>query len=293
MDRAPRPFLKWAGGKARLARQILALAPESFTAYHEPFLGGAAIFFAARRSGCEAPAHLSDGNAGLIACYVEVRDRTEDVVARLAAMQEEYLRPDHEARAAYYYGVRDSRPPAGPESAARLIFLNRTAYNGLYRVNSKGDFNVPHGRYRNPRICNAETLRAVSAALRCAELRAEDFEAACERARTGDFVYLDPPYQPLSPTARFTSYTRDDFGAPEQTRLRDAFERLTERGVAAVLSNSDHPFIRELYEGHGYGIRVVQMSRAINSKGSGRAPIGELLIDNRARVGLVPSEDVL
>lgn len=288
-----RPFLKWAGGKARLAPEVLALAPAHGGEYHEPFLGGAAVFFALSRTRPPARAYLSDGNAALIACYQAVRDRADEVIDELMALQRDYLAGDPAGRAEYYYGVRAAALGEGPGAAARLIFLNRTAYNGLYRVNSRGEFNVPHGRYRNPRICDVENLHAASAALHCTKLRAEDFETACGRARPGDFVYLDPPYQPLSATSRFTTYTREDFGVAEQVRLRDAFERLTKRGVVAVLSNSDHPVIRDLYEERGYGIRVVQMSRAINSKGNGRAPIGELLIDNRARMGLVSSEDAL
>ncbi|MCC7365808.1 MAG: Dam family site-specific DNA-(adenine-N6)-methyltransferase [Dehalococcoidia bacterium] len=284
-DNAPvaAPFLKWAGGKAKLVPEILARAPAAFGRYHEPFLGGGAVFFALERLHPGLAARLSDGNADLVATYRAVRDEVDGVVAALRVLEARYFADDPECRAAVYYSVRGCVPADPDEAAARTIFLNRTGYNGLYRVNSSGRFNVPHGRYKRPRILHEERLRAASAALAHCELDAEDFEAACEAARPGDFVYLDPPYYPLTATARFTNYTRESFGLPEQERLRDAFDRLTARGVAALLSNSDHPVVRELYGGRGYTLDQVTMSRAINSKGTGRAPIAELLIGNLGR----------
>ena len=277
-----RPFLKWAGGKGRGAQFIAQRAP-SFERYHEPFLGGGAVFFAL---GLQArfPAFLTDLNEELAAAYGVVRNDVEALVRRLRALRREYGKAETERqRAQYFYEVRARDHRSGVRRAARLIFLNKTCYNGLYRVNREGHFNVPHGRYRDPRILDEAGLREASAALAGAEIEALDFEEACARAQAGDFVYLDPPYQPLSTTANFTSYTSADFGPDDQRRLRDVYDDLTARGVAALLSNSEHPEIRDLYA--AYAIECVPMGRAINSKGNGRASIDELLISNFVQVG--------
>lgn len=276
--------MKWAGGKGKLAALVVARAPAGFAGYHEPFVGGGAVFFALRAAGYAGPAVLADANPDLVACYTAVRDDVEGVIAALAPLGKAYVAADAAARTELYYRIRSGGAATCAASAARLIFLNRTCYNGLYRVNAAGGFNVPHGRYANPRILDADGLRACAVALAEVEVRCEDFAAACERAAPHDFVYLDPPYQPLSRTASFTAYTAGDFGAGDQARLRDAFEALTRRGVAALLSNSDHAAVRDLYSGRGYGFDTVPMSRAINAVGSGRAPIAELLIDNFERV---------
>ncbi len=208
----------------------------------------------------------------------------------LEAISDSYRSLDAVGRRDLYYAARASSPTSPVQRAARFIFLNKTCYNGLFRVNSGGGFNVPHGRYKNPRILDRELLTACSSALQHAELRTEDFADICAAANNGEFVYLDPPYHPLSSTANFTGYTRADFGQADQLRLRDAFEDLTTRGVAAMLSNSDHEFVRGLYGGLGYRVQTVTMSRAINSRGSGRQPVGELLIDNFERVGIRSNE---
>lgn len=275
-----RPFLKWAGGKAKLAPVIVESAPPTFRAYHEPFLGAGAVFFALGNADARHEAFLGDANSDLIACYQAVRDETESLIAALERLAANYRSRDLEGRTALYYEQRAGEPATAIERAARFIFLNRTCYNGLYRVNRSGQFNVPHGRYKNPRIVDADALRATAVALAGVELRAGDFEDACARAEPGDFVYLDPPYQPLSPTSSFTSYTRAAFDGSGQERLRDAFERLTSRGVAAMLSNSAHPVIKDLYSGRGYTSREVPMSRSINSVGTRRSAIPEYLITN-------------
>ncbi len=275
------PFLKWAGGKKRLAATVAARAPSHFARYHEPFLGGGAVFFALRGGGYSGPATLADASAELIACFTAIRDDIDELIAQLRRLEDTYLHASD--RAKVYYDVRARVPMVPVDRAARMMFLNRTCYNGLYRVNRQGEFNVPHGRYVTPRIIDEPNLRACSAALQGVDLRCEDFEAACDRAEPGDFVYLDPPYQPLSRTSSFTSYTAGAFGTVEQERLRDCFERLTARGVAAVLSNSDHACMRDLYGEHGYLIEEVSMSRAINSVGSRRTAVAELLISNTNR----------
>ena len=285
-----RPFLKWAGGKAKLAPRILERAPASFGCYVEPFVGAGAVFFAAEESRPAVRAILNDANPELIETFTVLRDSHEALVDELRSLSGGYLASTAEERRDLYYATRADEPERPVGRAARFIFLNKTCYNGLFRVNMRGGFNVPHGHYKNPRILDEDLLTRCSKALSRAELRSEDFAATCAAARPGDFVYLDPPYHPLTATANFTGYTRADFGRADQLRLRDVFEDLTRRGVAAMLSNSAHEYVLQLYGGLGYAIEQVAMSRAINSKGSARSPIPELLIDNFARVGAISTE---
>ncbi|HUF80443.1 MAG TPA: Dam family site-specific DNA-(adenine-N6)-methyltransferase, partial [Burkholderiales bacterium] len=230
-----RPFLKWAGGKRSLAPKVVEMLPASYRRYVEPFLGAGAVFFAAQEKRRDLAAVLSDLNAELVSAFEVVRDRPGALIEQLQALQAGYLAGDKEGRRAFYYEVRARTPEERVERAARTIFLNRTGYNGLYRVNRAGRFNVPHGRYARPAICDEGVLRAASTALKGAILLHADFGAVCRGAGAGDFVYLDPPYQPLSATSHFTAYTANGFGRDEQVRLRDEFESLTRRGVAAVL----------------------------------------------------------
>ena len=276
---AARPFLKWAGGKAKLAPTVLERAPRSFGRYHEPFLGAGAVFFALRSRGL-FEATLTDLNPSLIEAFQVVRDAPDALCRALAPLAARYLPATHPERAGFYYEVRASAPASAAGRAARVIFLNRTCFNGLYRENRSGRFNVPHGRYVRPPILDEALLAACSLALQQADLTCGDFESACDRAQPGGFVYLDPPYHPLSATSSFTSYTGGTFGYAEQIRLRDTFLALRRKGVAAILSNSDHEAIRDLYEGRGFRLETVPMARAINSVGSKRTPIPELLISN-------------
>ena len=268
----PRPFLKWAGGKSQILPLLLQHVPPSFHTYHEPFLGGGALFFALVRLGRIRQAVLADANRELIETYRAVRDHVETIIRLLATYP--YDRD-------FYYRIRAADPTAlsPPERAARMIYLNRTCYNGLYRVNRKGQFNVPFGRYKNPRILDAENLRAVARALRHAELLHESFETTLDRAQPGDFVYFDPPYHPVSRTADFTAYHRDGFGPEQQTRLAEIARALAEKGVFVLLSNSATPFILNLYR-KGFRIRRIPARRYINRKGPGRTGWEELIIDS-------------
>lgn len=272
-----RPFLKWAGGKSTLVYELdrrLGSEPENrFRRYIEPFVGAGAFFFHLRRRYPRLPCRLSDNNGALIETYLVIRDRVEELIARLAWHREQHS-PEH------YYKVRGTAPEDPVERAARFIYLNRTCYNGLYRVNRSGRFNVPMGRYRNPQILAAENLRAVSHSLEETELSATDFEKALSDGGKGDLVYLDPPYHPLSATSQFTAYTSGGFGVVDQKRLAGAFERLSRRGAHVMLSNSDTELVRSLYENlrpRPELIRV-QAPRAINSSAKGRGAIAELLI---------------
>ncbi|MEE8408047.1 MAG: DNA adenine methylase [Myxococcota bacterium] len=261
----PKPFLKWAGGKAKLAPEILARFPERFKRYHEPFIGGGAIYFALG----PRLATLSDINDDLVNTYITVRDDVEALIDELRK---------HHASEEHFYAVRALVREELPliQAAARTVFLNRTCFNGLYRVNRRGQFNVPFGRYANPKICNVDNLRAVSDALRGVDLRVEDALAIGHRARCGDLVYFDPPYDPASATSSFTSYAKGGFGRDEQARLADVFADLAGRGVHVVLSNSDTPFVRDLYA--GFRIDQVYVRRPINSRADRRGPVPEVLV---------------
>ncbi|MEL6816278.1 MAG: DNA adenine methylase, partial [Cyanobacteria bacterium J06598_3] len=238
-----RPFIKWAGGKSRLIEQYKPFLPTDFDRYHEPFLGGGALFFhlAPQLAAAGKKAYLSDLNPELVNVYQCVRDRLEALITQLANHQQQHSE-DH------YYAVRKQLETKPVQRAARFIYLNKTCYNGLYRENSKGLFNVPIGRYKNPKICAPELLRPASAALQIAEIEERPFSSVLDYA-TGDrdFVYFDPPYHPLSATSKFTAYSRYRFAEEEQTKLRDLITHLASKQVRVLASNSDCPFIRELY----------------------------------------------
>ncbi len=274
--RHARPFLKWAGGKQQLLAQIAPRLPAAFRRYHEPFLGSGALYFHLWNTGRIAtPARLTDNNAELIGAYRAVRDDVEGLIERL---QEHAASHGRE----HYYAVRaldrGPQPLAPVAQAARMIYLNRTCYNGLYRVNRQGYFNTPLGSYTAPRIVQAATLRAASAALADADLQVAAFDAILESAQPGDFVYFDPPYDPVSKTASFTSYTRHSFGEPEQRRLAEVFAALAARGCRCMLSNSYTPLILDLYR--AFRIDIVQATRAINSKGDARGAVREVVVRN-------------
>jgi DNA adenine methylase len=267
------PVLKWAGGKRWLVRDHGHLLPRRFNNYFEPFLGGAALYLGLwnrRRFREGARAFLSDANGELINFYQVVRDAVGNLIAELAGR--EYAN----TRDAYYL-LRRSRPTDPVKRAARTRALNAMCYNGLYRMNSGGGFNVPYGDYSRPNVCDGHALRAASAALQGASLMAMDFASAAGMAERGDFVYFDPPYVPMSPTASFTNYTGNGFSDLDQLRVRDAFENLCLRGAMVMLSNSDVPAVRKAYEGHR--IEQVLARRSISSK-SLRRPVPELVVMN-------------
>ncbi|MBK7579639.1 MAG: DNA adenine methylase [Myxococcales bacterium] len=270
-----RPVLKWAGGKTQLLPEILARLPAQIGTYFEPFIGGGAVFFALASQARFRRAVLSDRNPDLVAVYRALKEDVESVIRALGRLQHSK---------AEYYRVRALRPRGLAQRAARIVYLNKTGYNGLYRVNRSGQFNVPFGSYKNPNICDAANLRAAAAVLSDVEIEVADFEESVSRARAGDAVYLDPPYVPLSKTASFTAYDRHPFGPGEHQRLAQVFADLERRGVHAVLSNSDTPETRSLYR--GFKLSTVRVSRPINCRPGARGPIDELLVmtDGRKRV---------
>lgn len=273
-----KPFLKWAGGKTALLPELLKAAPKRIETYYEPFVGGGALFFALQAEDRFERAVLSDSNEELINAYVQVRDNVDALIRALQVHQRKHR--DAEDRAEYYYMIRGKNLTCDLGGAANLIFLNKTCYNGLYRVNSKGRFNVPHGRHVNPTICDEPNLRAVSQALQGVSLEVADFAAAPSAAGEGDFVYFDPPYVPLSETAYFTSYTAKDFDMEEQERLATTARNLACQQSSVALSNSGHPDVVSMYSSETFQLDEVHVRRAINSKAQRRGPIREYLIQS-------------
>lgn len=271
----PHPFLKWVGGKRQLIKELMACvdAAGDFDRFHEPFVGGGALFFELARGNRfgRKKAYLSDNNARLIETYQGVKKDVEGVITLLR---------DHAVRNSetYFYEVRAEVPDTLAARAARIIYLNKTCYNGLFRENSKGLFNTPWGRYKRPRICDENNLRAVAEILGKARIAHAHFDSILNAAKTDDLVYFDPPYHPVSKTASFTAYDRGGFGEDSQRRLAQVYTKLTARGVKVFLSNSMTPLIRELYK--DYKIEKVFANRAVNSRADRRGKVSEALIRN-------------
>ena len=300
-----RPLLKWAGGKRQLLPALEQYYPATFRRYLEPFLGSGAVFFHLASTGVldNRAVILSDVNTDLIGCYTVVRDRTEAVIKALQSLEREHRRHGDEC----YYDVRDNRfnpsratlmaESAGngkraatrysADLAAMLIFLNRTGFNGLFRLNRVGGFNVPAGRYRDPKICDSDHVREVAKVLQRpgVAIQHRGFEDALREAGDGDFVYCDPPYAPLSRTSSFANYTAAGFASLDQQRLMEAVIRACRRGVRVVVSNSSAPEIETAYRTRAarqakIAVHRVPARRAINSRASARGPVDELIITN-------------
>jgi len=276
------PFVKWAGGKRQLLPRIDELIPVSFSRYFEPFLGGGSVFFSLTRKVIKFDVYLSDINDELINAYKVVESRVEELIEVLKVYKIEYQRSPE----TFYYQLRDSPEYAFSGDyvkwAARFITLNRTCFNGLYRKNKQDKFNAPWGRYKNPTICNSDNLRKVSLSLRqCGvKINIGDYKDLLLEARNGDFIYLDPPYYPTSETASFTGYTKYGFTAKDHEELGDTFKKLDKKGCMVLLSNSDTPFIRELYSDYADNTIEIDVLRCINSNATKRSGHRELLIHN-------------
>ena len=272
LEHAAHPFVKWAGGKRQLISQMEEYLPQSYNKYIEPFIGGGALFFHIKPK----TAVLIDINEELINCYNVIKNNVSELIGSLKK---------HKNDKEYYYQVRSAdreiesfKKWTNVEKASRTIFMNRCCYNGLYRVNSKGEFNTPFGSYKNPKFCNEINLNAVHETLKNARIIQGSFEKCLEYAETDDFVYFDPPYHPLSETANFTSYTKDNFGKESQIKLQEVFKKLDDRGCKVMLSNSYNDYILDLYE--GFKIITLTAKRAINSDASKRGKIKEILVLN-------------
>lgn len=277
LEEKPKPFVKWVGGKRQLLKQFRDLGlypPENFdpitNTYFEPFVGGGAVFFDL----LPETAYLSDLNNELVVTYNVIKNDVENLIKSLKK---------HKLDKEYFLKIRAQNPEklSDLNTASRFIYLNRTCFNGMYRVNSKGGFNVPFGKYTNPLICDESNLRKASKALKNVEIKKQDYKEVLKKAKKGDFIYFDPPYYPISKTASFTSYTSESFLDKEQIELRDTFVELHKRGCFVMLSNSDTPLINKIYsEPKGLRITKVQAGRAINSDASKRGKITEVLVTN-------------
>lgn len=291
-----RPFVKWVGGKTQLLDDIKKTLPRDLSrrnemTYVEPFVGGGAVLFWILQ---EYPnitrAVINDINAELICTYRVIKYDVENLILELSRLQNEYLPLNEVDRKKYFLAQRErfnERDTSEVEIAALFIFLNRTCFNGLYRVNSKGKFNVPHGRYANPKICDKETLRADSAVLQRVEILCGDFAQTSKYAHDNVLFYFDPPYRPLTDTSAFTSYAKEGFDDAEQIRLRDFCDLIAKQKSLFVASNSDplnvdneDVFFDRLYK--MFSIKRVSAARMINSKGNGRGTISEIMISNVA-----------
>jgi len=277
LEEKPKPFVKWVGGKRQLLKQFRELGlypPDGFdpikNTYFEPFTGGGAVFFDL----LPKKAELSDFNKELVTTYNVIKNDVESLIKVLKK---------HKYEKEYFLKVRAQKVDklSDVQIAARFIYLNRTGFNGMYRVNSRGEFNVPFGQYNNPLICDEENLHRVSKSLQKVSIKHQDYKEVLKRAKSGDFIYFDPPYYPVSKTASFTSYIAESFLDKEQIELRDTFVELHKRGCFVMLSNSDTPFINKIYSAiKGVKINKIFATRAINSKASGRGKITEVLITN-------------
>lgn len=296
-----RPFLKWAGGKTRLIPKYISyLLPDNIKNYYEPFLGSGALFFYLANPPFSIKcSYISDINEDLINAYKCIKYQVNEVIFLLkeheqlhnesAIFGKENMSNNHNSKQKnlYYYKIRDQVYDRDVERAARLIYLNRTCFNGLYRVNSKGKFNVPLGRYENPNICQEDLLRSASKALSVAQIEKADFKDVLNYANSfDDFVYFDPPYYPISETSYFTAYSEHSFHEikdreKDQKSLRDTCEKLAKRGVKVMISNSSCKFIKDIYSEIGFEIHTIQVARSINSNTENRGRISEFLITSK------------
>lgn len=292
-DRSLYPFLKWAGGKRQLLHIINENLPSEIynskiDRYIEPFVGGGAVLFDLIQKFKFKEIIINDYNEDLICLYKHIRDNVDFLIKEIYRVSEEYLKLDNDSRVEYFYFIRNlynTTSKGTIDKSAYLIFLNKTCFNGLYRVNSRGLFNVPHGRYKNPTILDENNLRTVSGVLQNVNIKHGDFSSTIDFVDEKTFVYFDPPYRPLNNTSSFTSYSKNEFDDNEQIRLADFFDKLNRKKAKLLLSNSDPKnidesdnFFDELYS--EYNIMRVEAKRVINSKSNGRGLITELLIKN-------------
>lgn len=273
-----RPFVKWVGGKGRLVAELAKYYPTEYNDYYEPFAGGGAVFFSLNPK----KAHINDLNEVLISLYNFIKKDVDRVIVTLRMLQDEYysLSTLDEKKELYLKKRSEFNELANGsfEKAVLLIFLNKTCFNGMYRENSKGGFNVPFGKHEKPTICDEDNLRAVAEVLKHVTITHSSYEVLTSKAKPGDFIYFDPPYHPLNTTSSFTSYQAGGFSAEDQQKLRDELKRLSDLGCKVMLSNSDAPLINELYK--DFNIHKIYAARAINSKGDGRGKILEVLVTN-------------
>lgn len=274
----PKPFVKWAGGKRQLIPILSENLPKTMGTYFEPFLGGGALLFHILTERNNQRCGISDLNSDLVLTYTTIRDKPEELISSLKNHAKNYQKNSK----SYYYSIRESTPKNAIEKTSRLLFLNRTCFNGLYRVNSKGKFNVPLGKYTNPNIVNEDNLRSVSQILQSNKISiyCRDFESVLDDAKKGDFVYFDPPYQPVSDTANFTSYTNKSFTFRDLKRLAELCFQLDSKGCKVMLSNSDSIEVEDMFNQKEWNVKKIEANRSINSNSKKRTGHYELLVKN-------------
>lgn len=279
MSDTPKPFVKWAGGKRQLLGTLKGMLPVRYGTYYEPFLGGGALFFDILRREPSRKYCVSDLNQELVSTYETIQDNVDDLIKLLKGHATAFKNNKK-----YYYKVRSQSPDVQVEKAARLLFLNKTCYNGLYRVNKKNQFNVPIGSYVNPEIVHEENLRSISDILNSADItiQCRDFEESVKGAKSGDMVYFDPPYHPINNTSNFTQYTKYGFPYEDLKRLSGMCESLHKVGCNVMLSNANSDVVEHLFNKDIWYIKKVRVARAINSVGTKRRGHQELIITNYA-----------
>lgn len=274
LNRTPRPFLKWVGGKRQLLPDLLLAISTfgSFNRYHEPFVGGGALFFELMRlEMLDKKSYLYDVNPNLMEAYHGVRDEIEKVIKNLKIHSSKHSEE-------YFYKIRSSKYRVVASRTARIIYLNKTCFNGLFRENKKGQFNAPFGRYKNPTICDKDNLIKSSKSLKNTRLLTATFPEVLKYAKKGDLVYFDPPYMPISKTSDFTSYAKEKFTYELQLELSEVYKKLSSKGVKVILSNSKTDLTQELYK--DFTIKEVMATRLVNSVASKRGKIFEILVCN-------------
>jgi DNA adenine methylase len=276
-----KPFIKWAGGKTSILSQLIDNLPERFNNYHEPMLGGGALLLhIIQAHETNRKYYASDLNEELIQTYNVLKSSVNPLITRLRKIEKEYLNSSHTNREQLFYKIRAQKLHNPISIAARFIFLNKTCFNGLYRVNKSGQFNVPHGKYKMPKILDTNNLQQISQVLQKLYLRHHNINEGYHFAENHDFIYFDPPFYPISKTADFTSYTTDKFSHDEQLKLKWIVDDLTKRKVYVMLSNSDHPWILGAYQASKYMIKEVEARRSLSSNVLSRGKINELVITN-------------
>jgi len=274
----PKPFVKWAGGKRQLIPILSENLPQTMGTYFEPFLGGGALLFYILSERTGQKCGISDLNSDLVLTYITIRDKPDELINSLKNHAKNYQKDSK----SYFYSIRESNPRSAVEKTSRLLFLNRTCFNGLYRVNSKGKFNVPLGRYTNPNIVNEENIHSVSQVLHSGKvsIKCRDFESILDEAKKDDLVYFDPPYQPVSSTANFTSYTHKSFTYNDLKRLAKLCLKLDSKGCKVMLSNSNSQEVADMFAEKQWQLKKIKANRSINSNSKKRTGHFELLIKN-------------
>lgn len=274
-----KPFVKWVGGKGKLIPELEKYFPKKFNRYFEPFVGGGALFYEVIQKNNIVFSSINDINKKLIITYKQIQKNPQKIISQLKNIENEYKKLTLEEQKEYFYTIRKKYNKENLDDIATtvyLIFLNKTCFNGMYRENSKGEYNIPFGDQKNPTICDEKNILAVSKCLKNTEINNLSFENAVEKCKKGDFIYFDPPYYPINATSNFTNYSKNTFGQEEQKRLRDVSAGLAKKGCFVMLSNSNTPFIKKLYK--KFYINYLSAARSINSKGDKRGKIKEVIV---------------